>query len=466
MTGAKPVVRKKKKRHDSDLPYDHYNFDALWGSQWSLNVLWSMAYPEITNDFCNTMVDMYHDGGLIPRGPSGGNYTFVMIGDPATPFFANAYNKGIRNFDIASAYEGLHKNAFPGGIRDRAGYEFGKKPKGGGMPFYVDLGYVPEDMGGKGQHRDGASMTLEYAYQDWCLGQLAKALDKDAEYKFFTARSKNYKILWNNDSDLIQPKMKDGSWMPGFTPTGDGFTCRGFCESNSMIYTNFVMQDMQGLVELFGGSEAYNNFLNESFEKSTARNFVADHGQHALLAVDYDNQPGTGMAHLFNYTGAPWLSQKWVREVKLKAHGDITPYGGYHGDEDQGQMGALGVLMGIGLFQVDGGASIDSIYEITAPLFDRVTVELDDTYYSGKQFEIVTTNQAPENYYIQSAKLNGQALNRCWITHKEFAAGGKLELVLGDQPNKKWGIEQPPAERQQAMNQMVSENQTKETAAP
>lgn len=454
MTGAKPVIRKKKQRPDSDRPYDHYNFDALWGSQWSLNVLWSMAYPQVTDDFCNTMVDMYHDGGLIPRGPSGGNYTYVMIGDPATPFFANAYNKGIRNYDIAAAYEGLRKNAFPGGIRDHAGYEHNADAKGGGMKFYVDLGYVPEDMGGKGMHRDGAAMTLEYAYQDWCLAQIAKALGKNDDYELFMDRSKNYKNLWNKDSKLMQPRMKDGSWMPDFTPTGEGFTCPGFCESNSMIYTNFVMQDMQGLANLFGGNEAYASFLNESFEKSTHRNFVADHGQHAILAVDYDNQPGTGMAHLFNYSGAPWLSQKWVREVKLKAHGDITPYGGYHGDEDQGQMGALGVLMAIGLFQVDGGASVDSIYEITAPLFDKVTVQLDDAYYGGKQFEVVARNQAPENIYIQSAKLNGEPLNRCWITHREFAEGGKLELVLGDQPNKQWGIKESPAERQHARNKI------------
>ena len=215
-----------------------------------------------------------------------------------------------------------------------------------------------------------------------------------------------------------------------------------------MIYTNFVMQDMAGLVELFGGNEAYSKFLNESFEKSVDRKFVADHGHHAQLAVDYDNQPGTGMAHLFNYSGAPWLSQKWVRAVKLSAHGDVTPYGGYHGDEDQGQMGALGVLMAVGLFQVDGGASVDSIYEITAPLFERVSIQLDDAYYPGKKFEIIAQNQSPENCYIQSATLNGNQLSRCWITHREFAAGGTLELVLGAQPNKQWGIAESPADRE------------------
>ncbi|TWU45275.1 Glycosyl hydrolase family 92 [Novipirellula aureliae] len=435
MTGPKPVIRQLKMQPNGKPAYPHYNFDALWGSHWSLNVLWSMAYPHVMDGFCNTMVDIYHNAGLIPRGPSGGNYTFVMIGDPATSFFATAYNKGIRNYDYEAAYEGLRKNAFPGGIRDHAGYEHGNNASGGGMKYYIDLGYVPEDMGGKGAHRDGAAMTLEYAYQDWCLAQFAKSLGKEDDYQHFLQRSHNYRNLWDPELRLMRPKMKDGSWMPGFEPVGKGFTCRGFCESNSMIYTNYVPHNIADLAELFGGKEAYCDFLNHSFEQSIPTRFVADHGQHGSRMVDYDNQPGTGMAHLFSVSGKPWLSQKWVRQVKLKAHGDVTPYGGYHGDEDQGQMGALGVLMAIGLFQVDGGASVDSVYQVTAPLFDRVTVELDNAYYPGKKFEIIAHNQAPENCYIESISLNGQPLDRTWITHQEFAAGGLMELTLSDQPN-------------------------------
>ena len=303
------------------------------------------------------------------------------------------------------------------------------------MKFYLDLGYVPEDMGGKGAHRDGAAMTLEYAYQDWCLAQLAKPLGHQDDYQLFMERSNSYQNLWDHEQNLMRPKMKDGQWMPDFKPVCSGFTCRGFCESNSMIYTNYVPHDMNGLIGLFGGKDAYSTFLNRSFEQSIETNFVADHGEHGSRMVDYDNQPGTSMAHLFSVSGKPWLSQKWVREVKLKAHGEVTPYGGYHGDEDQGQMGALGVLMAIGLFQVDGGASPDSVYQVTAPLFDHITVELDDAYFQGKKFEIITKNQAPENCYIESISLNGKPLDRTWISHQEFASGGVLELTLSDQPN-------------------------------
>jgi putative alpha-1,2-mannosidase len=155
--------------------------------------------------------------------------------------------------------------------------------------------------------------------------------------------------------------------------------------------------------------------------------------------VDYENQPGTQMAHLFNSAGAPWLSQKWVREVKERTFGGITPYEGYNGDEDQGQMGALGVLMAMGLFSVDGGASIEPVYEITSPIFDRVTIHLDPEYYPGKKFVITTENNSAENMYIQSARLNGEPHYKVWFTHDAFAKGGKLELELGPIPNKSWG---------------------------
>ena len=176
-TGATTVIRKVTPTADGTV-FPHYCFDALWGSHWNLNVLWPLAWPEVMDGFCQTMVDMYRDGGLIPRGPSGGNYTFVMIGDPATPFFAAAYHKNIRSWDAEKAYEGLRNNAFPGGIRDHAGYEFKANATGGGMSYYLDRGYVPQGVPGSGGHRDGAAMTLEYAYQDWCLGQFARSLGK------------------------------------------------------------------------------------------------------------------------------------------------------------------------------------------------------------------------------------------------------------------------------------------------
>ena len=439
MTGDKPSIKQVALDSNEKPIFPHYNFDALWGSHWTLNVLWSMAYPEIMDGFCSTMVDMYKDGGLIPRGPSGGNYTYVMIGDPAASFFATAYNKGIKNYDVALAYEGLLKNAYPGGIRDRAGYEHNDNPTGGGMTYYVERGYVPEGLEGKGSHKDGASMTLEYAFQDWCIAQMAKGMNNDNDYESFMKRSENYRKLWNPETSFIHPRKLDGSWIENFTPIAETFNTIGFCESNSAIYSNYVPHDLNGLISLFGGNESYTSFLSSSFEKAKANRFVAPHGEHAKSWVDYENQPSCQMAHLFNFSGSPWLAQKWVREVKEITFGDTTAYGGYNGDEDQGQMGALGVLMAIGLFQMDGGASINSQYEITSPLFDEVTISLNSDYYKGIKFIISSKDNTAENVYIQSAILNGQDWTKCYFQHNEFATGGKLELVLGSTPNKDWG---------------------------
>ena len=443
MTSDFPRIRQIPLGEDGKPLYNHHNFDAWWGSHWSLNILWSMAYPEVMDNFCNTMIDMYQNGGLIPRGPSGGNYTYVMIGDPAVSFFASAYNKGIRNYDAELAYEGLRKYAFVGGIRDHAGYEHSKTAYSGGMKYYEEWGYVPDGRKDvEGMHTTGASMTLEYAYQDWCLAQMAKTMGKLQDYEFFMKRSKNYRNLWNPESGYMQPRGEDGNWLPYFDPlelTEKG----GFCESNSAIYSHYVPHDMAGLIELYGGADQYVKRLNANFEKSESYGFFRSNKTKEGNWTDYGNQPGTGMAQLFSYAGAPWLTQKWVRKVKA-AYCDVTPYGGYRDDEDQGQMGALGVLMAIGLFEVDGGCAEKPFYEITSPLFDKVTIHLDNRYYSGKTFQIITKGNSTDNMYIQNASLNGKKWNKCWFYHEDFIKGGTLELKLGAKPNKKWGVEELP----------------------
>lgn len=443
-TGPQTLIKKVPCDKNDKPLYSHHNFDALWGAHWSINLLWSIAYPKVIDEFCNTMVDMYHDGGLIPRGPSGGNYTFVMIGDPAASFFAAAYHKGIRNWDVQSAWEGLRKNAFPGGIRDHAGYEFSMdKATGGGIKYYVDRGYVPEDIEGKGMHLDGAAETLEYAYQDWCLAELATSLKKNDDATLFYQRALNYKNLWDSALHWMHPRNLDGTWLKNFTPVIDNakvFSAKGFCEATSAIYTQYVPQDPIGLIKLFGGPAKYTEALNNQFEKAQLHRFVAPVGNHAMAWVDYGNQPSTGMAQMFNFAGAPWLSQKWVRLVRDSVFSDITPAHGYHGDEDQGMMGSVAAMMAMGLFDEQGGASQRPTYQISAPVFDEVTIKLDPAYYPGTTFKIVTHNAGSKNIYIQSAKLNGKPLNTFWFYHSDLVKGGVLELFLGPEPNKKWGI--------------------------
>jgi len=441
-TGEKTVIRHVNLDANGKPLFPHYNFDALWGSHWSLNLLWSFAYPEVMDGFCNTMVDMYRDGGLIPRGPSGGNYTFVMIGDPAAPLFAASYNKGIRGYDAEKAYEGLRKNALPGGIRDHAGYEFGTNASAGGMKYYVEHGYVPEDIPGKGMHKDGAAMTLEYAYEDWCLSQMAQGMGQTNDAAWLAQRSLNYKNLWDASVKWMRPRNLDGSWLNPFAPVGKPgeFSAKGFCEASAAIYTHFVPQDIEGLIALFGGKDKYVAALNRQFELAAPTHFVAPHGQHAAAWVDYDNEPSTAMAHLFNFAGAPSLTQKWVREVQQRTYGDITPFGGYCGDEDQGQLASVSALMAIGLFDVRGGAEINPDYQISSPLFDKVMIRLNGQYFPGKSFVITTKNNSATNCYIQSVKLNGQLWNQFWFPHTNLISGGTLEIKLGPQPSK-WASE-------------------------
>lgn len=440
-TGASTQIRYTGKDIHGQ-PYPHYNFDGFWNAHWNLSLLWGLAYPEIVNGFCNTMLDMYRNGGLIPRGPSGGNYTFVMIGDAAASFMGSAYQYGIRNWDTELAYQGLRKNAFPGGIRSHAGYEHDmKNPKGGGMDYYIERGYVPEGMKEYGMHQDGAAMTLEYAYQDWCLSQLAQALGKREDATLFAKRSQNYKNLWNPATGYIHPKNLDGTWIKGFVPVSHNkeFNTLGFCESNSFNYSHFVPQDPAGLVKLFGGKEKYVARLDSQMIKGQGQRFMVPHGQHGTAYADFENEPALGIPYMFNFAGRSDLTQKWVRTIKSALFTTITPEDGYHGDEDQGMMGSYSVLMAIGLFDFQGGAAQKPTWQITAPVFDSITIHLNKDYYKGETFTITSTKNKPNAFYVKSAKLNGKRLDKFWFYHKVLTNGGKLELELSDLPNRSWG---------------------------
>ncbi|MBM4152263.1 MAG: glycoside hydrolase family 92 protein [Kiritimatiellaceae bacterium] len=438
MTRAERTVRCVPLTPEGHPSFAMHNFDAWWGSHWSLDILWPLVCPERYSDFCHTSVQMYKNGGLIPRGPSGGNYTFVMIGDTAAPFITAAYAKGIRDFDCETALEGLVKNTGPEGGRYYGGYA--EKPTVSAYQEYQEKGYVSRTNVLEGMHGEAVtSLTLYNAYHDWCIAHMAKGLGRADLYEQFIVGSRNYRhVIWS-EKQSAWVREADGSWMPNFKPHEEVFEQYGFCETSASVTTFYVPHDPMGLAELLGGPEAAAKKLNEQFEAAVADKFHFQGRVHGKAVVDYANQDGTGMAHYFNRIGYPWLSQKWVRAVQSANFSGIDPYSGYNGDEDQGQMGALSALMAIGLFQFDGGSGPDSRYDITAPVFDRVTIQLSPEYYSGKTFTIVARNQSPENVYIQSATWNGRPHTTCWLAHQELVQGGVLELQLGPTPNEAWG---------------------------
>lgn len=427
--------------------FNHYNSDSFWGAQWTLNTLWQLVYPEIAEDFIHSFMQYYKDGGLIPRGPSGGNYTYVMTGASSTPFIVSAYMKGIRGFDVEKAYEGMRKNAMPGGIMSKAGYEH-ESNVGGGLKYYIENGYVPYPNPNRndGYHNQGAGQTLEYAYQDWCLAQMALALGKDDDYKLFMKRAGNYKNVWDEETGWMRPRQLNESWIEPFNPIQSH---HGFVESTAAQSTWFVPHDLNGLFNLMGGAEKAAKKLNQQFLIADVHDFVsrsykADkfvNSQRKNTFLNYGNQPSMQVGFVFNYAGQPWLTQFWTREVISRIYSDLDPQNGFNGDEDQGLMGALSVLMKMGIFQMKGGADINSTYEIGSPLFDKVTINLNPDYYMGKQFIIETKNNSDKNRYVQAINLNGEVLNKIWFNHNDIVYGGKLFLEMGSKPNKEFGNE-------------------------
>lgn len=438
MTGKERAVRKLPTGQDGKSAFNMHNFDAWWGSHWSLNILWPLLCPERYSDFCNTSVQMYKNGGLIPRGPSGGNYTFVMIGDSAAPFLTSAYAKGIRDFDVDLALEGLIKNTGEQGGRYYGGYA--RRPTASVYQEYRDKGYVTWGNSLAGGHGKAVtSLTLYNAYHDWCIAQMAKGLGRDDVYQTFIGGAKNYRhVIWQ-EKQSAWVREKDGNWMPNFLPRERTFEQKGFCETSAAVTTFYVPHDPLGLAKMLGGPEAAAQKLDQQFQAAVPDKFHLKGRIHGNAWVDYANQDGTGMAHYFNRIGYPWLSQKWVRAVQSAAFGGTDPNSGYNGDEDQGQMGAISALMAMGLFQFDGGSALAPRYDITAPVFDKVSIQLSSRYYSGKTFTIVTKNQKAGHVYIQSATWNGKPLLTCWLPHSDLIQGGILELELGAKPNKAWG---------------------------
>lgn len=441
-TGPEPRIRQVPSDRNGNPVFNMHNSDSFWGTEFNLNILWSLVYPQVMNNMAATLIEYYKNGGMIARGPSGGNYTFVMNGDQATPLIAAAYNKGIRNFDIDAAFAGCLKNSEPGGIRSHSGYEVNPNKY---MDYYLGRGYVPEGIPGEGWHRTGCSLTLYFAYQDWCMAQFAKGLGKTDIYEHYLKRSFNYRNVFDAETGWMRPREMDGAWYEDFSPVEEEGSARGFTEGNSAIFTYYVPHNIPDLISMIGGNKAFTDKLNKQFELAAPDRFITPHGLHARNWVDYENQPGFHMAHLFSHAGSPWLTQYWLRRLKDEIFSDITPYGGYNGDEDQGQIGGFGVLTSIGLFDVTGGASTDPCYEITSPVFDKITIHLDRNYYPGKKFVIRTINNSPENIYIQSARLNRKTLNSFRVPHRVFTRGGSLEIVLSDKPSE-WGIENVSSE--------------------
>jgi predicted alpha-1,2-mannosidase len=389
-----------------------YTVFSLWDTFRAEHPLFTIIEQEKTNEFIRTFLKQYKDGGQLPVWELAGNYTGCMIGYHSIPVIADAYVKGIKDFDMDLALEAMLHSA----NEDKLG-----------LASYKTKGYIPA-----GDESESVSKTLEYSYDDWCIAQMSLGMKKGEVYNEFIKRGQYYKNIFNPKSGFMQSKM-NGGWRSGFDPAEVNFN---FTEANSWQYSMFVPQDIKGLVGLHGGTANFEKKLDELF--STKMELSGRHqsditgliGQYA-----HGNEPSHHMAYLYNYVGKSYKTQERVHQILTEQYTNQPD--GLSGNEDCGQMSAWYVLSAMGFYQVTPGLDY---YAIGTPLFDEVAINLEN----GKQFKIVANNVSDKNKYIQSATINGKELNKAVLYHNQIMEGGELVFEMGPEPNKKWGVEDIP----------------------
>ena len=407
---------------------DIYGGDSFWNSFWDLNTTWSLVSPDIMENYIETQLELFRKNGWTSVGPTGIEYTGIMEVSHEIAMIVGAYQKGIRNYNIDEAYQAVRHTVTEQGKKllpcsGLAGNEF--------LNVYVKKGFVPFE-------KDAASRTMDYAFDDFCVAQMAKALGKKNDYNYLIKRSENWKNIYNQDLKYIVPKDSSGQWMKDYNP----FSGKHFVEGNGWQYTLYVPHDITGLINMTG-KELFNSRLEEGFEKSASHRFAAHaFDRYQPEAVKYyinmGNQVNMQSPFLFNYSGKPWLTQKYTRAI-LDTYYGSTPYHGWEGDEDEGQMGAWFVNAAMGIFEMEGGCETVPMVNLTSPLFNKIIVRLDSRYYKGSEFIIEARNNSKDNIYIQSATLNNKPLDSVRIKFKDIVDGGSLVLILGPEPNKEWG---------------------------
>ncbi len=388
-----------------------YTVFSLWDTFRSLHPLFSLMQRERTLDFINTFINKYETNPhhMLPIWELAANETYCMIGNHAIPVIADAYFAGIRDFDTEKALEAMVASS---------------KDDFRGMGAYMKYGYIPIEVEG-----EAVSKTLEYAYDDWCVARMAEALGKTDIAKEFYARAQNYKNIYNPENQFFQGR-RNGGWIRPFDPAQVNFT---LTEANSYQYGFFVPQDVNGHIDLMGGSVDYGAKLDGLFnapENLTGRaqpDITGLIGQYA-----HGNEPSHNTVYMYNFVGQPTKTQHYVKKVMDDFYTDRRD--GYAGNEDCGQMSAWGVFSAMGFYPATPGSGY---YVLGLPRFQKVRLSMEN----GKQFEVVAKNLSAKNCYVKSVKLNGNPLERSYITFEEVFNGGVLEFTMADQANSTWATQ-------------------------
>ncbi|MET0299946.1 MAG: GH92 family glycosyl hydrolase [Flavitalea sp.] len=400
---------------------------GFWDTFRALYPFLNFVYPEINKEMQQGLANDFKEGGFLPEWSSPG-FRSVMVGNNSASVVADAYIKGVRGQDMDALWKALVNGANNEGPLEAVGRR--------GVKYYNELGYVPYDV----KINENAARTLEYAYDDFTIWQLGKALKKpESELAIFEKRSQNFRNLFDPETRLMRGKNADGKFQSPFNPFkwGDAFT-----EGNSWHYSWSVFHDIEGLKKLMGGNEMFGKMLDSVFNMppvfdESYYNFVIHEiremqimnmGQYA-----HGNQPIQHMIYLYNYAGQPWKTQHWIREVMKKLY-KPTP-DGYCGDEDNGQTSAWYVFSAMGFYPVCPGTTQ---YVLGTPLFKKITVSLEN----GKKLEIEAPTNSEANKYVNQVKLNGVVNEKNWVDHFDLLKGGKLQFDMKAQPNKTRGTTQ------------------------
>lgn len=377
---------------------------ALWDTARTTHALADLIEFDRASDMVDTFIEVYKKGGWLPMAtyPANG-VAEVMIGHNAVPVILDAWLHNYRDFDLETAYEAMKKVATCPNP---------EKPGLGTELSYINDGYYHFDDPRPGGGNFSVSRTLEVCWSDWCTAQTAKLLGRDEDYEYFMKRARNYEKVFDPETRFMRPKNSDGSFFADFDPT-DSFK-NGFCECTSWEYTFFVPHDVQGLINHIGGREEFVSRLDEFF---------------ASGLFNYENETSIQVPYLYSYAGAPWKTQKVVRDCLVNNYWD-TP-NGLHGEDDSGSMSAWYTLAACGLYPANAG---EAVYVINSPMFENVSFRT-----ASGVFEIKCHGFNSDNIYIGSAKLNGEPLEKVWLGWNEIEAGGCLELFMTSDENNGWG---------------------------
>ena len=408
------------------LPGYMYTDTGFWDTFRCLFPFLNLMYPSVNKEIQEGLINTYKESGFFPEWASPG-HRGCMIGNNSASVLVDAYMKGVKVDDVKTLYEGLihgTENVHPEvSSTGRLGYQ-----------YYNKLGYVPYDV----KINENTARTLEYAYDDWCIYQLAKALNRPKkEIELFAKRAMNYRNVFDKESKLMRGRNENGQFQSPFSPLkwGDAFT-----EGNSWHYSWSVFHDPQGLIDLMGGKKMFITMLDSVFavppvfDDSYYGQVIHEIREMTVMNMGnyaHGNQPIQHMIYLYNYAGQPWKAQYWLRQVMDRMY---TPGpDGYCGDEDNGQTSAWYVFSALGFYPVCPGTDE---YVIGAPLFKKATLHFEN----GNNLVIDAQNNSKENLYIESLRVNGQESTRNYLKHADLLQGGTIEFKMGSHPNLNRGI--------------------------